>query len=209
MGGRWEASVSRMPVLVRDAVESDASTLCALWADLLAKPVTDDGRCSPEDAAAQSVARIATDDTCRILVAEIEGTVVGAVYLRVAALSPLQNEQVIHISHLQVDPGSVRHGVGRSLIEVAATWAEQQGVDALVTATAVNDREANRFMARYGMAQIAVLRGSSVAGLRARLPLDPSTAARSVGRSGRTVGQVVAVRRSQRRAQGRNVRPVT
>jgi GNAT superfamily N-acetyltransferase len=193
-----------MPVLVRDAVESDASPLCALWADLLLKPVGDDGS-SPEDAAAGAVARIAADETCRILVAEIEGSVVGAAYLRIASLSPLQTERVIHVSHLQVDPDFVRNGVGRSLMEVAATWAEQCGIDALVTATAVNDREANRFMARYGMAQIAVLRGSSVAGLRARLPLDPSTAARVGGRSGRTVGQVVAVRRSQRRARGSDV----
>lgn len=201
MGGQWEASVSRMPVFVRDAVETDASTLRGLWADLLPKTLSDDGRSSPGSSAALAVARIAEDDSARILVAEVDDQVVGATYLRAAALSPLHTELIVHVSHLQVAPGFVRHGVGRSLMEVAATWAEQCGIDALVATTAVNDREANRFMARYGMAQIAILRGASVAGLRARLPLDPSTAARSGGRSGRSVGQVVAVRRSQRRAR--------
>jgi GNAT superfamily N-acetyltransferase len=197
--------VSRMPVLVRDAVEGDASVLCSLWADLLLKPAAEDLGTLPEAMAALAVARMGEDDTHRILVAEIEGTVVGAAFLRVALISPLQVERTVHISHLQVDGQFLRHGVGRALVEVATSWAEQLGIDTVVAATSVNDREANRFMARYGLAQVAVLRGASVAALRSRLPADPSAAARNGGRPGRSVGQVVAVRRSQRRARSRDI----
>ena len=196
--------MSRMPVSVREAVESDASALSKLWAELLLKPGPDDVGTAPETMAEQAISRMRIDDTSRIIVAEINGEVVGAAFLRVSILSPLHTERVVQVTHLQVDSRFLRHGVGRGLLEQSATWAEQRGIEALVVATSANDREANRFMARHGLAQVAVLRGTSVAALRSRLPLDPSAAARAV-RSGRTVGQVVAVRRSQRRARSRDV----
>ena len=196
--------MARVPVSVREAVESDASALSTLWAELLLKPGPEDVGTAPEMMAEQAITRMRIDNTSRILVAEINGEVAGAAFLRVAMLSPLHTERVVQVTHLQVDPRFLRHGVGRCLLEESATWAEQRGIETLVAATSANDREANRFMARYGLAQVAVLRGTSVAALRSRLPLDPSTAARAV-RSGRTVGQVVAVRRSQRRARSRDV----
>ena len=205
MGGQWEATVSRVPVSVRDAVERDGSRLCDLWAELLLKPGPDEVGTAPATMAAQAVGRLKDDDTSRILVAEIDGEVVGAAFVRIGMLSPLQNERIVQLSHLQVDPRFLRHGVGRSLIEESVTWAERRGIETLVAATAVHDREANRFMARHGLAQVAVVRGTSVAALRAKLPPDPSTMARSAGRSGRTVSQVVAVRRSQRRARSRDI----
>ena len=100
---------------------------------------------------------------------------------------------------------SPRTEVGSSLLEAAVTWAEQKGIGTLLAATGGNDRETNRFMARLGLGQVAVLRGSSVAALRARLPHDPSAAARGRTRRSRNVGQVVAMRRSQRRARNRDV----
>jgi hypothetical protein len=58
-------------------------------------------------------------------------------------------------------------------------------------------------MARLGLGQVAVLRGATVAGLRAKLPVEPPAAARVGARSSRTVGQVIVQRRSLRRAQAR------
>jgi hypothetical protein len=55
------------------------------------------------------------------------------------------------------------------------------------------------------MAQMAVLRGGSVATLRGRLPHAPAAATRQNARAVRSLEQVVAVRRSQRRARAQRV----
>ncbi len=196
--------MSRVPVLVRDAVEADASAICDLWTGALHRPAVDDGP-SGEALVREALARASEDPLTRILVAEADGTVLGAAQLRISQLSPLLDERVLHVNHLQVAKHAERLGLGRALLEAALSWAEVQGVASLVVAAAANDREANRFLARLGMGQVAVLRGASVAGLRARLPGDPSVAVRGGTRASRTVGQVVAVRRSQRRARGRDL----
>ena len=195
----------RTPVLVRDATEEDAGVLAALWQELLARP----GGAElvggpPETTTSQAVERCDNVTHTRLVVAEVDGQVAGGAFFRVGVASPLHDERALHISHLQVDPEFMRHGVGQSLVEAAVTWAEQLGIGMLLAAASVTDRDANRFLARLGLTQVAVLRGASVAALRTRLPHDPSAVARSGVRMGRSVGQVVAARRSQRRARGRD-----
>ena len=195
--------MSRVPVHVRDAVHDDASALSTLWSEL-SKPGEPQGE-ALEARIVRAVTRCEGDDESRVVVAELDGEVVGCAFLRTGLVSPLADEHVVHVSHLQVEPGSSGRGVGRSLLEAATTWAEQRGVDSLVVASSANDRDANRFLARLGLGQVAVLRGVPVAALRAKLPHDPGAAARNGARMGRSVGQVVAARRSQRRARSRQV----
>ena len=196
-----------MPVHVRQATIDDAKTLCTLWADLAAparEPLGD----SLEVVVEKAVLRYTDGDAeGRILVAEIDGSVVGCGFLRVALASPLDDGGVVHLSHVQVASGWGRQGVGSALVEASLTWAEQQGVPCMVTSVPASHREANRFLARLGMAPVASIRGGAVATLRARLPHGPSAAARQNGRAVRSVGQVVAARRSQRRARARSVAP--
>jgi GNAT superfamily N-acetyltransferase len=120
-------------------------------------------------------------------------------------VSPFYDDPLLRVSHLQVDPAHSRRGAGRSLVEAALSWAEEQGTEGILVTSPVNDRDANRFMARMGLAQVAGIRGAAVSALRARLPHDPSVVTRQAGRQGRNVGQVVAVRRSQRRARARGI----
>jgi GNAT superfamily N-acetyltransferase len=191
-------------VVVRDAGESDAPELCALWTGALHRPPVDEGP-SREALAVEALARTAGDRLARVVVAEVDGALVGAVQLRIGQLSPVHGERVLQVSHLQVAKHAERLGIGRSLLEAAVTWAEQEGIASLVVAAAANDRDANRFLARLGLAPVAVLRGASVAALRGRLPGDPSAAVRGGTRVSRTVGHVVAIRRSQRRSRGRDL----
>jgi hypothetical protein len=58
-------------------------------------------------------------------------------------------------------------------------------------------------MARLGLSQVAVMRAATVSTLRAKMPVEPPAAARVGTRSHRSVGQVLAQRRSQRRAQAK------
>lgn len=199
-----------MPVQVRDASERDAAALSRLWFHLVPGS---GGELAPGDApenvVAKAVLRFADDDGGRIVVAEVDGSVVGCGFMRIGVASPLDEGRVVHLSHVQVAPGFVRQGVGSAMVEETLSWAEARGIESVLTSVPASHREANRFLARLGMAQVASLRGGSVASLRARLPHGQSAAVRQGGRMSRNVGQVVAARRSQRRARSRSQSAVT
>jgi GNAT superfamily N-acetyltransferase len=190
--------VYRSAALVRDAAPEDADALREVFAGA-AGPVPEE---TPGEAAA-AVARIALDPDQRLLVAVLEGRVVGAVHLVRAALSPLQSATAIHVLHLHVLDDARRHGVGTALMEATVSWAEEKDTSHVLAAATVGSRDANRFMARLGLGQVAVLRAASVATLRAKLPVEPPPVCLTGGRHQRTVGQVLARRRSMRRAQAR------
>ena len=190
--------MSRTPVDVRDLGPQDGPALERLWHDL---PRPADWSES-NDLAQVVLTALAEDPGSRVLVAEAGGEVVGTAYLRAARLSPLLSDVMLNVSHLQVEESQTRRGVGRALLEAALTHAEHHGIPTLLVSGSVNDRETNRFLARLGLAQVAVVRGSTVAALRARMPLESLMAVRS-SRS-KQVGQVVAARRLQRRSRVRD-----
>ena len=191
--------MSRCAVPVRDARPEDADALLRVWSPVGA------GRATEQDgqAARAALARIAADPDQRLLVALVEGSVVGAVHLVRATVSPVHCESAVHVTHLHVLESHRRRGVGRALMEAVVGWAEEKDTVHVIAAAAAGSRDANRFMARLGLGQVAVLRGATVAGLRAKLPVEPPAAARVGARSSRTVGQVIVQRRSLRRAQAR------
>lgn len=193
----------RSAVNICDASPDDAEALVAVWAGLTGR--TPEGEATPHalQEAAAAIARIAADPDQRLLVARIEDQVAGAVHLARAPLSPVHHDTAVYVMHLQVIESLRRHGVGRALMEATVTWAEEKDTAHVVAAAASASRDANRFMARLGLSQIAVVRGATVASLRAKLPVDPPAAARVGTRSHRSVGHVLAQRRSMRRAQTR------
>ena len=183
--------MSRSPVTLRDAVPADAARLAALWSDILRRSDLTEQQAD----LALVIARV--DPTFeRLVVAEYDGAVAGAVYLRAATLTPLNLEPVVQAHSPHVFPEFRRHGVGSALMDAAAAFAEERGIGHVASASLSVSRDANRFLARLGLGPQAVLRVAPTPTLRARL-----TAARPglsrVG--GRQIGQVLAARRSQRR----------
>ena len=193
--------MSRHAVQVRDARPDDATALVEVWSAPVARTSEREPTRPPEEEAEASVARIAADPDQRLLVGCLEDQVAGAVQLTRAPLSPLHGDQAVYVLHLQVRDGFRRHGVGRALMEATISWAEEKGTPYVIAAASVTSRDANRFMARLGLGQVAMLRGATVPALRAKLPVDPPTAAKVGSRSHRNVGQVLARRRSMRRSQ--------
>jgi GNAT superfamily N-acetyltransferase len=192
--------VFRSPVHIRDAAPEDVDDLIEVWAArgserVFAQPIRQD--------AMASLAGIAADADQRLMVASIDDRIVGAVHLLRAPLSPIHSESAVYVLHLQVVDEFRRHGVGRSLMEAVVTWAEEKASTHVVAAASASSRDANRFMARLGLGQFAVVRGATVAAMRAKLPLEPPAVARVGTRNHRTVGQVLVQRRSLRRSQGR------
>ena len=190
----------RTPVLVRDATPDDKDALVDVWAPADRTP-QDDAK-AHQDAAA-SLARIAADPDQRLLVGVLEGEVAGAVHLARAPLTPIDSASAVFVLHLHVMEGHRRHGVGHALLEATVSWAEEKDSLHVVAAASAASRDANRFMARLGLAPIATVRGATVAALRAKLPAETPAAVRQRARSQRTVGQVLAQRRSRRRAAAR------
>jgi GNAT superfamily N-acetyltransferase len=199
--------VFRNPVHVREAGPADADGLVEVWSSASRMPERGtperEGCAQQVNETSASVAAIAADPDQRLLVAVIEGQIVGAALLARAPLSPVHSECAIHVSHLHVLDEFRRHGVGHALMEATVTWAEEKDTSHVLAAASVGSRDANRFMARLGLGQIAVVRGAPVSTLRAKLPVEPPAAARVGARSHRSVGQVLVARRSLRRSQSR------
>lgn len=194
--------MSRITVQVRDAVPEDAAALIEVWGDFR-RASSDRTTEVAHVEAANAVARIAADPDERLLVGTIDDQVVAAAHLLRAGMSPIHTDTAVHITHLHVLGGHRRHGVGKALIEAAVSWAEEKDTTHLMAAASVHSRDANRFMARLGLSQIAIVRGANVKALRAKLPVDPPAGAMVSSRNHRSVGQVLAQRRLQRRVQSK------
>jgi GNAT superfamily N-acetyltransferase len=194
----------RKTVVVRDATPDDAEALVRVWCPQATRPPSErDGPVSMAEGAARSALRCAADPDQRMLVALVDDRVVGAVHLYLAPLSPLHAEQAVHLSHLNVVDEARRQGAGHALIEAAVCWAEERTCGYLLAAAHANSREANRFLARLGLTQVAVVRGAATSVLRSKLPVEQPAVARADARHGRSVGTVLAQRRSLRRARDR------
>ncbi|MDP3969735.1 MAG: GNAT family N-acetyltransferase [Nocardioides sp.] len=186
----------RQLVTVRDAVPDDAPALLVFWHDLSRRSHLED----PVGEARAAIARAAADPDQRIVVLDRDHELVGAVHLRRTSFSPLTDEKVVNASHLQVLTGHRKHGLGHLLADAAVTWAEEKGISYVVGVSAVGARDANRFLARLGLGQVAVFRGAATTTLRTRLSV--AAAARGRSGAGRRAGQVLATRRTLRRRHG-------
>lgn len=190
--------MSRCPAQVRQAVEADAAELAELWSGLTRRGSHADILLEARAAIRRTVGR----EHERIIVAVHLGSVVGAAHLTIGEISPISSETVLRVSHLSVDPDMRRRGVGRALMDAALTFAEECGVAHIMAASASNSRDANRFMARLGLAQIACVRVASTTAMRAKLPAEmPAAFLRGAQNSNRQLDRVLAARRSMRRQQ--------
>lgn len=185
---------SRSPVSLRNALPSDAPFLAELWSDVLRRA---DHHEQIADLL-QIIEGAAESAGERLVVAEYDGEVAGAVHLRATTLSPLNLERAVQAICPHVLAVHRRRGVGRALMEAAVSYAEEIGVAHVATAAASGSRDANRFMARLALGPQAVLRVASTHTVRARLTAQRPDIQRT---SGRHVTQVLAARRSLRRSQ--------
>lgn len=182
----------RTLVALRCAEPTDAPFLATLWADALRRADRQE-----QVADLEVVIKCATQSPDeRLVIAEYDGTPAGAVYLRLTTLSAINLEPTVQALSPHVLPQFRRHGVGRTLMEAAVSFAEELGIGHLATAAASSSRDGNRFMARLALGPQAVLRVAPTHAVRARLAAQRPSLQR-----GRPLGQVLAVRRSLRRSQ--------
>lgn len=188
--------MSRTLVTLREAQLEDAPFLVRLWQD--AVRVADERE---QQADLEMVVKTAAQSPeQRLLVAEYDGEPVGAVFLRATTIGPLNLEPVVQVMSPYVVPTFRRKGVGHALIEAGVAFAEELGIGHVATAAASSSRDANRFLARLGLASHAVFRVAPTAGVRAKLTASLPASQRVLTSHG-NLSQVLAVRRSMRRWQ--------
>jgi predicted N-acetyltransferase YhbS len=186
--------MTRSLVSLRSAVPDDADRLADLWSDVLR-------RADHEDQATDLrsiIERVGPLDDERVVVAEYDGQLAGAVHLRAATMTPLNLEPVVQTISPHVFPEFRRHGVGRSLMEAAVAFAEELGIAHVATAVVAGSRDANRYMARLTLGPYAVLRVAPVHAVKTKLAARRPSTARTTGRP---LTQVLAARRSLRKSQ--------
>ncbi|WP_460807974.1 GNAT family N-acetyltransferase [Nocardioides salsibiostraticola] len=184
--------MSRSSVSVRDATLADAPRLVEIWQDVI-RGATAVEQITDLELVIKAAGASSEE---RLVVAEVEGQAVGAVFLRVTTMTPINLEPVVQAISPHVLPAYRRRGIGCLLMDQAVSFAEEVGVAHVATAAESNSREANRFMARLALTPRATMRVGATAGVRARLQ-----AQRPVDASGRQLSRVLAARRSQRRAR--------
>ncbi len=194
--------VKRTQVSLRPASGSDAPVLAEVWSEVLRRADHDQQIADLE----AIIARVTPLEEERIVVAEYDGDVAGAVHLRASTLTPINLEPVVQAISPHVLPEFRRRGVGRALMGAAVAFAEELGIAHIATAAVSGSRDANRFMARLALGPHAILRLAPAALVQAKLDAQaPATGLPSglpSGRSGaRQLTHVLAARRSTRRAQ--------
>lgn len=187
--------MSRTPVSLRPATLDDAVFLAELWQPALRRADLQD-QVADLELIIKSCQESAEQ---RLVVAEYDGEPAGAVLLCVSTLSPLNLEPAVRAFAPFVAPGFRRRGVGHILMDAAVTYAEELGIGHVLTAVAHDSRQSNRFMARLGLGQQAVLRVAVTPSVRSKLTAQLPGKLRTHG--ARPVGQVLAARRSLRRSR--------
>ncbi|MGZ5405671.1 MAG: GNAT family N-acetyltransferase, partial [Nocardioides sp.] len=120
----------RAQVLMRSANDADAEALVAVWEDALRRA----DRVRQVEDVRRIIDRVSAMHEERIVVAEIDGEVVGAVHLMATTFSPVNLEPVVRAISPHVLPDHRRQGIGACLMDAAVAFAEELGIAHVGTA---------------------------------------------------------------------------
>ncbi len=164
----------RPGIVVRDARVGDVPALAALWAEARGAAGTSGRTMGPasETAVRARVERASSDSDVRLVVAELDGAVVGMACLCPEVLVPLEDDVALKVPYLHVSSAARRRGVGSALLDEAAEHAADIGAADVVVSVPPSLREANRFYARLALAPVVAQRGATTLALRRRLGGD-------------------------------------
>jgi GNAT superfamily N-acetyltransferase len=81
----------------------------------------------------------------------VDDEVAGMAYFRRAALTPIHDDDAVHVSHLHVRRAFRRRGVTKALLGEAALWSEEKDSRHVMVTAASRSRDFHRFLARLGL----------------------------------------------------------
>jgi GNAT superfamily N-acetyltransferase len=160
----------RGPVAIRDAVPSDAEALREIWSGFSTEEKKAAPRTLPPTSEVRAaVSRGAAEPAERLVVAELDGEIIGVAQLLRSPISPIHIEDAVRVNFLHVLPDHRRQGVGRMLLGCAVEWADEKDTDHVLVGASSSSRDANRFLARLGLTPYVTIRTSTVKALRSKL----------------------------------------
>jgi GNAT superfamily N-acetyltransferase len=185
---------------LRDADREDAHALIALWAECAGAGQDEGSEAFTQqslwrepgvaEAAAALDFNLGHPDK-RIILALIDGEVVGATVCTIGTLTPINLTRVLIVTEIQVSPRFRRKSVASTLLSAAASYGEECNCELVVAAIPVHSREPHRYLTKIGFNQIAVVRAIQASKLRSRLTMKATNS--------RDTGKLIAVRRTLRR----------
>lgn len=190
----------RAPVVLRDAVPEDAADLVRLWRDCAADSEIDGSEAfsaqswfrEPEVAEAAAALELTlSEPTTRIIVALVEGEVVGATVCRLGTVTPITLDRILLVTDIQVTPAHRRRNVAATLLSAAASYGEENDCEVVVAAIPLMAKEPHRYLTKIGFTQIAAVRAIQASKLRSRLSTKATHS--------KDTGKLIAVRRTLRR----------
>lgn len=169
--------MARTPVVTRTAVIGDLPVLLALWQELREVGARAERAVNPvatPDIAGRLSDALGRPD-CRLVIAFVDGQPAGMAMFHAVRPDPLSDSTVLQMMHVVVAKAHRRRGVGHALVAAAADVADELRIEYVSVGVYPSLREASRFYARLGFAQVMVRRVAPVAVLRRRLAGDVAT----------------------------------
>lgn len=194
---------SRSPVVLRDATAADAPALAALWAECAEESGQEGHEAFThqtmwhEPSAAEATEALElhlSQPDKRIIVALLDGEVVGATVCELSTLTPVTMTRVLRVTDIQVSPRHRRRSIALTLLSAAASHGEEHGVEVVIAAIPTQAREPHRYLTKIGFSQVAVIRAIQASKLRSQVS--------SRHTKSRDTGRLIAMRRTLRRRQG-------
>ena len=133
-----------MPVTIRPARQGDAADLARLTAQL--------GYDVESDGLAQRLSRVLASPDQGVIVADLDGEVVGWVHTMIWEY--LEAEAFVVIGGLVVDESRRKAGIGRALMQAAEEWARSRGHSVVRLWSSLARTGAHRFYERIGYTNI-------------------------------------------------------
>jgi ribosomal protein S18 acetylase RimI-like enzyme len=193
---------ARTPIVLRDADRDDAAALIALWSECAAASLDEGSEAFTQQAlwrepgVAEASAALDINlgqPNKRIVVAVADDEIIGATVFTVNTLTPISLTRVLIVTEIQVSPRFRRRSVASMLLSAAAHHGEDHNCEIVVASIPVHSREPQRYLAKIGFNQIAIVRAIQASKLRSRLSGKATNS--------RDTGKLIAVRRTLRRRQ--------
>lgn len=164
----------RPSLATRTATVADIPVVVELWQELKTVGARTERAVNPVATPdiAERLEHVIRAGESRIVIAYVDDEPAGMAVFRGIRPDPLSQSRVLQMSNVVVSKAFRRRGVGHALIAAGVEIADELGIEYVGVGVYPSLRDASRFYARLGFAQVTVQRVAPALVLRRRLASD-------------------------------------